>query len=81
MTRYRFHWRVELHAWQVTSHWHEYGANLFHFVSTLQKLKAILKSFCSVQMSQKLLGKNEFTPDECLPNFNLKFDFLERPKN
>ena len=31
-------------------------------------------------MSQKSLQKNKFTPDECLPNFYLKFDFLERPK-
>ena len=33
-----------------------------------------------MQMSQKSLEKNEFTPDECLPNFYLKFDFLEGPK-
>lgn len=31
-------------------------------------------------MSQISLEKNEFTTDECLPNFNLKFNFLERPK-
>ena len=31
-------------------------------------------------MSQKSLENNEFTPDECLPNFYLKFDFLERLK-
>ena len=59
---------MELHAWQVILHWCEPGANLFHFVSTLQKAKAILKSFYSMQMSQKLLEKKEFTPDKCLPN-------------
>ena len=32
-------------------------------------------------MSQISLEKKEFSPDECLPNFNLKFDFFERPKN
>lgn len=32
-------------------------------------------------MSQISSEKNEFSPDECLPNFNLKFDFFERPKN
>jgi len=55
------------------------GQICFIFVSTLQKPKAILKSFCSVQMLQKSLEKDEFTPDECLPNFYKKFEFLERP--
>ena len=32
-------------------------------------------------MSQIPLEKKEFSPDECLPNFNLKFDFFERRKN
>jgi len=31
-------------------------------------------------MSQKLLEKNKFTPHKYLPNFHLKFDFLERLK-
>ena len=71
---------MELHAWQMILHWCKLGANLFRFVSTLGKPKAILKSFCSMQMSQKSLEKNEFTPDECLPNFYLKFDLSEKPK-
>ena len=53
---------------------------MFRFVSRLRKPKAILKSFCSVQLSQKSLEKNQFTPDECLPNFYLKFYSSEKPK-
>ena len=32
-------------------------------------------------MSEISLEKKQFSPDECLPNFNLKFDFFERRKN
>ena len=35
------------------------------------KLKAMLKTFCSMQMSQKSLENKEFTHDECLPKFYL----------
>lgn len=54
---------------------------MFHLVSTLRKQKAIVNIFFSMQMSQISLEKKQFSPDECLPNFNLKFDFFERPKN
>lgn len=33
-----------------------------------------------VQMSHKSLKKGRFPQSECLPNFELKFDFLERLK-
>ena len=72
---------VELHVWHVILHCLEPRAKFLRFVSILRKPKAILKSFCSVQMSQKSLEKNELAPNECLLNFYLKFDFLERPKN
>jgi len=68
---------MKLFAWYVILHWHEPGANFLCFVSTLQKAKTFLKSFCSTQISQKKLEKKKFTRDECLPNYY--FSIL-RPK-
>lgn len=61
---------AELHALQVKLYC--IGMSLeqvimFCFVSTLQKRKAILKSLCGMQMSQKLFEKSKFSCDECLP--------------
>lgn len=63
---------------------------IFHRISAPYKLPCYALVTCDVnktqktkmwlvaKMSYKSLEMNEFTDSECLPNFELEFDFLKR---
>ena len=55
--------------------WSKFVSLCFHFAKT----ESHSKEFCPCKCHRNR-WKKQFTPDECLPNFYLKFDFLERPK-